>query len=255
MQNTLSELSDKKTRYHLIDALRGFALLNMLAFHLLYDIYMIYGLDSGWFFQPLAVVWERFICVSFILISGISFNFSRRAYRRGIILNLFGFAITAVTVLAIPGQAIWFGILNLLGCAMLILQPLREYLEKIKPIIGFLTSLLIFALCCGVPQRYIGFFGFKIFDLPDALYSFKWLSFLGFKSADFASADFFPIIPWLFLFAAGFFLWRVIENAGAQQIFTLKIPVLGTIGRYSLYIYLAHQPLIMGVLMLVFGLP
>lgn len=252
MQNTPSDI---KTRYHLIDALRGFALINMLAFHLLYDIYVIYRLDSGWFFQPLAVVWERFICVSFILISGVSFNLSHRAYRRGIILNLFGFAITAVTALAIPGQAIWFGILNFLGCAMLILQPLRQSLEKIKPITGFLISLLIFAFCCGVPQGYIGFFDFKIFDLPDALYSFKWLSFIGFRSADFISTDFFPIIPWLFLFAAGFFLWRVIEKTGAQRIFTLKIPVLGTIGRHSLYIYLAHQPLIMGALFLILGLP
>lgn len=30
-------------RYHLIDALRGLALMNMLAYHFLYDVNVVYG--------------------------------------------------------------------------------------------------------------------------------------------------------------------------------------------------------------------
>ena len=59
----------KRERYRLIDSLRGFALLNMVAFHLCYDIFMIYGVDDNWALRPESVAWERFICVSFILIS------------------------------------------------------------------------------------------------------------------------------------------------------------------------------------------
>ncbi len=248
MQN---KLRSSKTRYYLIDSLRGFALINMIAFHLLYDLFIIFGIDSGWFFQPLTVVWERFICISFIVISGISFNFSHKAYRRGILLNLFGFVITAVTVIAVPKQAVWFGILNLLGCSMLILQPLRSYLEKISPLCGAAVSLLLFSLTYGVPGKYIGFFGIRLFDLPDAMYGFKPLSFLGLRSADFISSDYFPIIPWIFMFAAGYFAWRFIESKELTEIFKFKIPVLDVLGRYSLWIYLAHQPVIMGILMLV----
>lgn len=248
MMNTV--ITHDKLRYHLIDSLRGFALINMLVFHLLYDIFMIYSLDSGWFTQPLIVVWERFICISFIVISGISLNFSHSAYKHGIILNLFGFLITAVTTLAIPQQAVQFGILNLLGCSMLILQPLRIYLDKIKPAFGMLLSLLVFAFTYGVPKRYVGFFEFKIFDLPSWLYQFRWLSFWGFKSEDFFSTDYFPIIPWIFMFAAGYFLWRLIKNADTDRYFMHKIPVLDVIGRYSLWIYLVHQPLIIGILSL-----
>lgn len=246
-------LTAKKPRYYLIDSLRGFALINMLLFHLLYDLFMIYEIDSSWYFQPLTVVWEHFICVSFILISGISFNLSHRAYKRGIVLNLFGFAVTAVTVIAIPEQAIWFGILNLLGCSMLILQPLRAKLEKIKPLCGTVFSLLFFAFTYGIPKRFVGFFDIKFFNLPDVLYGCKWLSFLGLKSEDFYSTDYFPIIPWVFLFAAGYFIWRFIKSINADKFFMLKIPVLGLIGRCSLWIYLVHQPLIMGILMLIFN--
>ncbi len=249
MQNKIEKV---KVRYYLIDSLRGFALINMLAFHLLYDIFVIFGHEGGWFFQPLAVVWERFICVSFIVISGISFNFSSSAYRRGIILNLFGFLISAVTLIAIPGQAVRFGILNLLGCSMLILQPLRSYIEKIPPLLGGVVSLAAFALTYGVPSRFIGFFGLRLASLPDLLYGCEWLSFLGFKSENFFSTDYFPLIPWTFLFAAGYFLWRFIENRNLTSVFRFKIPVLDVIGRYSLWIYLAHQPLFFGVLILIF---
>ena len=248
MKKSLSASSD---RYFLIDALRGFAIINMVAFHLLYDLFAIYGLNSGWFFQPFASVWERFICCSFILISGVSFNFSKHAYKRGIILNVFGFALTIVTVLIIPEQAIWFGILNFLGCAMLILQPLRKYAEKIPPVIGAVSSLLIFSVLYGIPNGYAGFLDFRIFDLPDFMYQFKWLSFFGFPSADFFSSDYFPIIPWIFLFFAGYFIWRFIMEQNADKIFKLKVPLLDVIGRFSLWIYIAHQPVIMGILFLI----
>lgn len=244
-------ITQSKPRYYLIDSLRGFALINMLVFHLLYDVFMIYSLDSGWASQPLMVIWERFICISFIVTSGVSLNFSHNACKRGIIINLFGFLITIVTTLAIPQQAVWFGILNLLGCSMLILQPLRIYLDKVRPSLGMTLSLLIFSFTYGVPKRYIGIFGLKIFDLPSQLYQFKWLSFLGLKSAEFFSTDYFPIIPWIFMFAAGYFLWRFIKCVNAERFFVLKIPVLNVIGRYSLWIYLVHQPLIMAVLKIV----
>lgn len=48
--------ADKAQRYHLIDALRGFALLNMIVFHLLYDIFVIYRGDFHWATVPWIVV-------------------------------------------------------------------------------------------------------------------------------------------------------------------------------------------------------
>ena len=245
MQKSLSAPS---VRYHLIDALRGFALVNMVIFHLMYDIFNIFSADTGWNSEPLTIIWERFICCSFIILSGVSFNFSHRPFKRGIILNACGFLITVVTVLVIPSQAVWFGILNFLGCAMMLAYPLKEYLEKIKPVVGAVCSLLLFALLYGVPDGYVGFFGIELFSLPEFLYGIKALAFIGFPSADFHSTDYFPIIPWIFLFIFGYFAWRAIKNCNADRFFKRRIPFFDFIGRHTLIIYILHQPIIMGIL-------
>lgn len=240
-------LSENKKRYHLIDSIRGFAVINMVLFHLMYDIYMIY-FTNNWASQPLVILWERFICFTFILISGMSFNFSRNTWKNGIMVSLMGFVVTAVTVIAMPSQAIWFGILNLLGCSMLIASPLKVYTEKIPPLVGAAVSLLLFAITYGIPRHFIGFFSIRLVELPQSLYQCKYLAFLGFPSPDFRSTDFFPLLPWVFLFFAGVFIWKLIEKHHAEKYFEKKIPVLNVIGKYSLWIYLAHQPVIMLVL-------
>ena len=244
--------TDLSKRYSLIDAIRGLAVIQMIAYHLCYDIFEVFAVSEGWYLTAGAKIWERFICCTFILISGVSMNFSKHPVRRGLILNLCGFAITAVTVFVMPGQAIWFGILNLLGCAMLFTAALKPFFEKLSPIAGMGGSLLLFAVFYGLPRRFTGFFNLRLITLPDALYQFKWLSFTGLKSADFSSSDYFPLLPWVFLFFAGFFLWKTLEKYRATEIFRPNIPVLGFVGRHSLPIYLLHQPILYGICCLAF---
>ena len=250
MQKSLSAPS---VRYHLIDALRGFALVNMVLFHLMYDIFNIFSAGTGWNSEPLTIIWERFICCSFIILSGVSFNFSHRPFKRGIVLNACGFLITIVTVLVIPSQAVWFGILNFLGCAMMLAYPLKAYLENIKPVVGAILNLLLFAFLYGVPEGYVGFFGVELFKLPEFLYGTKALAFIGFPPADFHSTDYFPIIPWIFLFLSGCFAWRVIKNCNADSFFKRKVPFFDFIGRHTLIIYLLHQPIIMTAVYVISG--
>ena len=235
-------------RYSLIDAIRGFAIINMVAYHFLFDLFVIFGFNSGWITKTSTFVWEQFICFTFIIISGVSFNFSKHPCKKGLLLNAIGFIITAVTVIAVEEQAIWFGILNFLGCAILILQPLKAYnqffvKQKLPPLLGTVISAILFLILYGVPKGYLGIYTVKLFDLPDFLYGCKYLAFLGFPSADFSSADFFPIIPWIFLFLTGYFIWQLIKSFNIDGIFKVKIPVLDFIGRHSLVIYGLHQPL------------
>lgn len=243
-------LLKENKRYYLLDSLRGISIISMIAFHLCYDLFMIYGINTSWYFYPITAVWERSICVVFILVSGMCLNFSGNGIKRGILLNLAGFAVTCVTVIAEPNQAVWFGVLNLIGCSMMIVSVLSDNLKKIRPLSGALISFLLYAVSYDVPKGYVGLFGLDIVKLPDFLYSCKYLAFLGFPSSDFFSTDFFPLIPWSFLFAAGFYLWNFIVEKNLTKYFGLKIPVLDKIGRYSLWIYLAHQPIIMSILML-----
>ena len=241
------EAQAERTRYSLLDAIRGFAVVNMIVYHLLYDILCVFGGDMSFATSTAAVIWERFICCTFILVSGISAHFTRRAYRRGIIVNLCGFLITAVTVLTIPEQAIWFGILNLIGCAMMITYALREVLDRIPPAVGAAVSALLWVVLSGLPNRNI-----LGFELPDWLYGCKYLAFIGLPSEDFFSADYFPLLPWISMYFCGYFLWSCIEAKGGQRLFLRKIPVLDFIGRHSLMIYLLHQPVIYGICWLIF---
>lgn len=252
LYNSPMKKTDLSTRYNLIDVIRGVAVLNMVAYHLCYDIFEVFAVHVGWYLTTGAVIWERFICCTFILVSGISMNFSKHPYKRGIIVNLCGFAITVITVLAMPSQAIWFGILNLIGCSMLITAALKPLFEKIPPIGGAVGSLVLFSFFYGLPKRFLGLFGLRLFALPDALYRFKYLSFLGLKSADFHSSDYFPLLPWIFLFFAGFFLWKMIERCRKTEFFRPNIPVFSFVGRHSLLIYLLHQPILYGICYVIF---
>ena len=39
-------------RYLLVDGVRGLALIQMVVFHFLYDVYIIYGRNPGWYALP-----------------------------------------------------------------------------------------------------------------------------------------------------------------------------------------------------------
>lgn len=139
-------LLKENKRYYLLDSLRGISTVSMVAFHLCYDIFMMYGLNTSWYFYPMTAIWERSICVMFILLSGMCLNFSGNGIKRGVLLNLAGFAVTCVTVIAEPNQAVWFGVLNLIGCSMMIVSVLSDNLKKISPLSGALISLLLLSL-------------------------------------------------------------------------------------------------------------
>ena len=241
-------------RWHLIDALRGFALLNMLGMHFLYDVNVIFAREPRWYLRPEVRLWQQYICWSFILIAGFSFCWGRRNnLRRGLLLKLCGFLITAVTLIAVPEEAIWFGILNFMGCAVLLTIPLERTLRRLPPLTGLALSLLLFFFFRHVESGYVGFGGLLRIQLPRALYTCRVLTPLGFPSPDFRSSDYFPLLPWLFLFFAGFQLFRFFETRPAlRRLARIKIPLLSDIGRHTLWIYLLHQPLLMGLCMLLF---
>ena len=60
-----------KQRLWQLDALRGLALLNMLAYHAMYDWVYVFGHAGSWYNigAPGCHVWQQYICWSFILLS------------------------------------------------------------------------------------------------------------------------------------------------------------------------------------------
>ena len=105
-------LRTKTSRMWLPDALRGLALLNMLAYHAMYDWVYVFGHESSWYniWAPGCHVWQQYICWSFILLSGFSFPLAKRPAKNGLIVAGCAAVLTFVTAVFMPSEAIWFGV-------------------------------------------------------------------------------------------------------------------------------------------------
>ena len=58
----------------------------------------------------------------------------------------------------------------------------------------------------------------------------------------------FPLLPWFFLYCAGYFLWGLVDQSDrAKQLLKPGLRPLSFLGRHSLLIYLIHQPVLMAV--------
>ena len=84
--------------------------------------------------------------------------------------------------------------------------------------------------------------------LPQSLYANYFTAFFGFYPDWFYSTDYFGLLPWLFLFWAGYYLHKAVGRRRMEPLRRPVCPVLGWMGRHSLLLYLLHQPVIYGVL-------
>ena len=48
---------ETKKRYLLIDGIRGLAIVNMVAYHFSYDVFVIYAVDPDWIYRSGAHIW------------------------------------------------------------------------------------------------------------------------------------------------------------------------------------------------------
>lgn len=245
----------EQTRYFLIDGIRGFAILNMVLFHFLYDVYIIFGKNPHWYGKTEIYVWQQMICWTFIFISGFVWKWGKRKnLQRGLMLNAFGLVISAVTWIATPQEAVWFGILNFMGCAILLMFLLERMLEKIPPGLGLAAGFFLFLFFRKVQEGILGFGGRFVFSLPDEWYEAGVLTPFGFPFPEFLSSDYFPILPWIFLYICGFYAQMIFARKGEWKEFgRKKLPLMSVLGTKAIWIYLLHQPVNLLVSWMLFG--
>lgn len=233
-------MTEQKSRLRLIDTLRGMAVVSMVLFHFAWDLKYILRLKID-LYSDMGIIWQQSICWTFILISGFCFHFSKNSLKNGLITFLCGGIVSAVTIFFMPDSAIYFGILTFLGSAMLILSPLKPILSKIPSSVGTIISFFCFLVCFNINRGHL-FFG-EIF-LPKSLYSNMFTAFLGFPNSRFSSSDYFPLLPWIFLFLTGFFLSGFLKNKSIPKLLNFGIPPFEWIGKKALIIYMLHQPVL-----------
>lgn len=241
----------QKKRIDILDAVRGIAIIAMVFYHALYDINDIFGCHIA-LFDMLSVLEPPF-AGAFILLTGISSRFSHSNLKRGARILGVGVLLTAATYFFIRDQTIWFGILHFMGCAILLFALLRPALDKIPRWAAYPLWTILFIITYTMPvTRFVGIPHLFGFSLPARLTAVKGLFALGIPAADFASSDYFPMIPWFFLFLLGTLLGEPIrEHKMPERFYTQRVPFLAFAGRHTLLIYIAHQPIIYGILWLI----
>ena len=247
-------MENTKKRYTALDTLRGICLLSMILYHAMWDIVYMFGVRAPWYASYAGFLWQQSICWGFILLSGFCFDLGKKKLKRALTVLLCSLVISAVTAF-IPGAEIRFGVLCLLGSAMLFMIPLQKLLRRVNEWAGLAVSFLLFAFTKNIDLGYLGFFSLKLLTLPRFLYANYLTAFLGFPPRGFVSADYFGVFPWLFLFICGYFIYRIFTRHDLTKILhSLPITPLMWLGKNSLWVYMAHQPIIYGVLYVVFEL-
>ena len=244
---------EKSARYGALDTLRGICLLSMIAFHGMYDLVDILGFPVPWLHDMPGYLWQQSICWTFILLSGFCLSLSRRPVRHGLILVGCGGMITLVTYFLMPSELIQYGVLTLLGLSALLLTLLRylsrRFSLRIPAPVGLAISLILLFLTRNLSRGSL-FFDRPIL-MPEFLYQTDLLAVLGFYSPTFYSADYFPMLPWFFLYCTGYFLWKLLSpKEKITDRLRPGIHPLSFLGRHSLLIYLLHQPILLGIFML-----
>ena len=218
-----------KGRVLTIDALRGLCLVLMIAYHFTYDLVFYCGFPRSILQSPVMAVVQVFASSAFILLAGVSCRLSRSNIRRGFLVLGAGAVVQIVS--GLWGDSIHFGILHFMGCAMLI-YGMTDWIWQ-----GMGKWLPILSVACFLPAKLL---------LP-ARVGVSFLFPFGLMGPDFRSSDYFPLLPWFFLFLLGTWLGGYVKDRrGPGWLYDIGVPGLNWMGRHSLLIYMVHQPVLVG---------
>ncbi len=254
----MSDFNSETNRIKILDVIRGIALILMILDHSLYDI-KSYGLFSStlWIYKlidffntPLySVIWF-IVVMCFFIIAGITSNFSKSNFRRAIYLIGFAFLLTLFTVLFVKGNEIYFGVLHCFGFCIFIYFLIEKFLHNVFKKIPIWIFLILFFV-----YYYITVLVSPIEPFVVSILNYKLvipLFIIGFPANNFFSADFFPLLPWLFLFLFGAKLGKYIkEQRFPKWFYKFDFKPVSFVGRYPFLIYILHQPIILGLLILI----
>jgi uncharacterized membrane protein len=223
-----------------IDFLRGLSIILVVGYHLLYDLGAYVGIKRflGWSTDLSTVAFmvaQHFFAGLFIVLSGTSSTLTRSNKRRGLKLLAVSLAVSAVTYIFDPSEAVWFGILQLLAVSILIFGAA---FEKARPVTCAAWGVFVLGLAAAL----------HLLKSSVAI-RFDWLLPLGIHSPGYSSFDYFPLIPWFGIFLIGAALGKSVY-APRRSLLPWRLPqtFVNAAGRHSLLIYIAHQPVILAVL-------
>ena len=237
MGNVNTNMKVSKTRIEIIDALRGISVILMVVHHLLYNFVAFLGAPPWLFSNPVFDVLHYFFAGLFIFLSGVSSRFSRSNIKRGLIVIAVAAGISAI--MYFMEMPIWFGILHFLGFSMLFYGLTHKFWTAIpRAVAPFVYIIGIIGGALATSYASINAHGVAGVVV----------SVLGWPQAGFVSYDYFPILPWIFVFLLGTWAGKYIaEKKLPNWFYEKKVPIFPIIGRNALIIYILHQPILYGI--------
>lgn len=229
----MSAALSSRPRRAALDLARGVAVLAMVAYHFVWDLWAFNLTDADLLGDPFWLGARSAIISTFLFIAGVCAmgpgdlpGLKRRFVR----IAAGAAAVSAATYAAFPDSWIFFGVLHHLALGGLLAAGLRRLLPP-----AGLAALGLAVLWGGLSL------GFDPLNAP-------WLRWIGMGSVEPASNDYVPLFPWfgviLLGMAAGPWLLRAAAALPAPQ--GVVLPRLAWLGRWSLLIYLLHQPVLYG---------
>ncbi len=233
-------------RYGIIDVAKGVAILAMVGYHAAFDLSLrrLIGVDV--INDPDWTIVARLIAGTFVTLVGVNLALSTRNGLRPR-RHLVRFAMIAGSAALVsfatfrfdPSTFIYFGILHLIAVASI----LGLAFVRLPPLVTALTGLAIL-----LAPHVIG--DLAAFDAP-------WLVWIGLSANPPPSLDYVPLLPWFGLSLLGIAAGRLIVRYAAGTPFAAWRPEtrvnrwLVAAGRWTLPIYLVHQPILFGMILLV----
>jgi len=241
--------AQQKQRFWEIDTLRGVAIIMMVIYHLMWDLYFFAVLPNIALQVGFWKYFQRTTASLFLTLVGVSLVVSYKRDRQvnlgqrvpfrkflGRGARIFGWGMVVGLVVRLAGIGkIDFGVLHLIGFAIIAAYPFLEWRW---------LNLFLWAALYLVGKL-----------LQPGLVQFPWLIWLGLEPPFYNYLDYFPVIPWFGVVLLGIGLGNLLYADNRRRLpfpdWSGWWPVrwLQALGRRSLPIYLLHQLVLFALLL------